>query len=417
MKKTLLASAWALFASASLNAQIIYNDTSYMTFKYGLTNVSSDFSLNQHSFGFDLIGEMGNEIKPKLDFSYISIDEVDSADFLFQTSINAFYKSLYGYQNIIPYMYGGLGYEYVGNSHPNFDSSFYVQEGFGLEIPISQPSDDLHLVTEIRFMQLIGADDGQDNEIAIFLGLRLPISNSFSFGNSYSATEKSAPTANYPEFMEPTAPDSVANKYMKQESDYNPNDIVEDKTTSKNTEVVTTDTSVNYDGFADTDGDGVPDNIDICPNTPKTYVVNKKGCPLREERGFVEKKEVASSTLDTSSFRLLPVQRKILDIHFRLNSATVEPESKILIRDFVNTVNNTKYNKIRVEGYTDNTGSYAKNYELSQRRADAVKKLMIEYGIDSSRISAIGKGPLSPIATNETEEGRALNRRIEIVVE
>ena len=60
---------------------------------------------------------------------------------------------------------------------------------------------------------------------------------------------------------------------------------------------------------------------------------------------------------------------------------------------------------------------FAKNYELSRRRADAVKKLMIEYGIDSSRITSVGKGPLSPIATNETEEGRALNRRIEIVVE
>ncbi|MCB1581872.1 MAG: OmpA family protein [Marinicella sp.] len=71
---------------------------------------------------------------------------------------------------------------------------------------------------------------------------------------------------------------------------------------------------------------------------------------------------------------------------------------------------------IRIEGHTDSSGSEAFNLDLSQDRADAVKNLLIEYGIDSLRIEAVGMGESMPIADNNTEAGKAKNRRVEIII-
>ncbi|KAA3647532.1 MAG: hypothetical protein DWP95_02995 [Proteobacteria bacterium] len=71
---------------------------------------------------------------------------------------------------------------------------------------------------------------------------------------------------------------------------------------------------------------------------------------------------------------------------------------------------------IRIEGHTDSTGSKQLNQTLSQRRADAVKQLLIQNGIPASRIKALGQGEAHPVATNATEAGKAKNRRVEIIL-
>ncbi len=72
--------------------------------------------------------------------------------------------------------------------------------------------------------------------------------------------------------------------------------------------------------------------------------------------------------------------------------------------------------KIAVVGHTDNVGGYDSNLDLSKQRADAVvADLVNTYGIDNARLFAAGASFLAPIASNETEEGRALNRRVELV--
>ena len=72
--------------------------------------------------------------------------------------------------------------------------------------------------------------------------------------------------------------------------------------------------------------------------------------------------------------------------------------------------------KIRIEGHTDSSGSDTFNLNLSQKRADAVKQLLIDYGIDGSRIEAIGMGESLPVADNNTEAGKAKNRRVDIII-
>ena len=405
MRKSLSLCAILFALTSQLDARNSYDEIGYMTFKYGLTTVEDGLSLDQHSFAVDFIGEVGHQIKPKLDLSYVSIDDKYGVDSLFQTSINAFFKSDYGYQNIIPYFYGGLGYEYVSGSRFDFESNFYLQEGIGLEIPISQPSDDLHIVTELRFMQIIGGEDGQDSEISLFLGLKLPFGKTFSYGGGgYRGGYNPIDTQqSYADLENETY---LTEEFIELQQEPAPTPI---------------DSDSRFGLYVDSDGDGVKDSMDVCPNTPAESAVNDRGCPIRDNRRYIEKPRETFSSVPikqrgTSSFKILPTTRKILDIHFKLNSDEVAQSSRETIRKFVGAVNHAS-SKITVEGYTDSTGSYEKNIALSQRRAEAVKKLMIQYGVDSSRIKAVGKGSLNPISTNDTEVGRAENRRIEIVVE
>lgn len=104
------------------------------------------------------------------------------------------------------------------------------------------------------------------------------------------------------------------------------------------------------------------------------------------------------------------------DLLFATDSATLAPT---LQRDLqAVALNLQKYtdNRVEVVGHTDNTGSAAYNMDLSQRRASAVASSLIGYGVPSVRVRAYGRGEDQPIASNLTEEGRALNRRVEILI-
>lgn len=371
-----------------------YDEIGYMIFKYGMTSIKDDINFEEHTFAVDFIGEVGHDIKPKLDLSYVHINTNDTVDYLLQGSLNAYLKSNYGYSSIYPYVYGGFGYEYVSDSRNTFDSSFYLQGAAGLEIPISSPEDDLHVITEIRYMQMVGSGNGQDNETALFIGLSLPIGDTFSY---YGGVPAATQSQSYAEFE-----DAIPQPALP-------------KTTTPEATIAARTTSTQPELIADEDGDGVKDSMDICPHTPMGVAVNLAGCPLKDKL-YVEPKTLTSETT-TSSFTILPKTRKILNIHFQLNSDVIEPESRETIRELVTAINNTQTSKIVVEGYTDSTGTYAQNMALSQKRAEAVKRLMVQYGVDAGRITAAGKGPVNPIASNDTEVGRAQNRRIEIILE
>ncbi len=401
MKKLLpLCGILSLLISTS-NAQNSYDEIGYITFKYGLTSISDDFALDQHTFALDFIGEVGHQIKPKLDLTYVSIAQSYGVDYLLQTSLGLYIKPDYGYNNIFPYMYGGFGYEYVNNSKPTFDNSFYIQAGAGFEIPISEASDDLHVITELRLMQLIGSGDGQDSEVAVFIGLKLPINKTFSSYSDYDYT-------------------NGQNVISSRSYDYAE---IDDEFPTPSTRVVQpipTTPSIQKKSrvFADADGDGVRDSLDVCPKTASDVAVNKVGCPIRDDNLYISvPKKTTKATQHAPKFKALPITRKVLNIHFKLNSDEIAEDSRVVVREFVEAINRTKFSKMRVEGYTDSTGTREKNLELSKRRAEAVRDLMIQYGVDSDIIKAVGKGSVSPIATNDTEIGRALNRRIEIVVE
>ena len=101
-------------------------------------------------------------------------------------------------------------------------------------------------------------------------------------------------------------------------------------------------------------------------------------------------------------------------VNFASGSAKLTAGSLAILDKGVRTLRDNPGIEIEIRGYTDNTGKYESNVKLSQSRADAVKTYLIENGIDSARIKTKGFGPEDPIAPNDTKEGRAKNRRIEL---
>ena len=104
-----------------------------------------------------------------------------------------------------------------------------------------------------------------------------------------------------------------------------------------------------------------------------------------------------------------------LYINFDTNKATIKPESAGIIDQIVELMKSQPHLKLSIEGHTDSQGSPASNKTLSLNRSRAVIKAVSEGGIDDSRMSAVGWGQEKPVADNRNEEGRAKNRRVEIV--
>jgi outer membrane protein OmpA-like peptidoglycan-associated protein len=104
-----------------------------------------------------------------------------------------------------------------------------------------------------------------------------------------------------------------------------------------------------------------------------------------------------------------------LYINFDTNKATIKPESAGIIDQIVELMKSQPSLKLSIEGHTDSQGTPESNKTLSLNRAQAVIKTVSEKGISASRMSAVGWGQEKPVADNRTEEGRAKNRRVEIV--
>jgi len=136
----------------------------------------------------------------------------------------------------------------------------------------------------------------------------------------------------------------------------------------------------------DADGDGVCDDVDACPGTPKGVKVDERGCWVLDQNCL-----------------------------FDFDKAVVKPEFYSLLDGIVKVMNDNPTLTLELEGHADAVGTNRYNQGLSERRANAVKKYLVEKGmIDAGRVTAIGYGEERPIATNETAEGRQLNRRVEL---
>lgn len=109
------------------------------------------------------------------------------------------------------------------------------------------------------------------------------------------------------------------------------------------------------------------------------------------------------------------VQITINDVFFPYNSAVLEPRSSLTLDSLVEKLNLVKTMKIHIMGHTSSEGSDELNLKLSAQRAEAVMNYLIKQGIANTRLSSEGLGKMMPIATNETEEGRKLNRRVTFV--
>jgi OOP family OmpA-OmpF porin len=135
--------------------------------------------------------------------------------------------------------------------------------------------------------------------------------------------------------------------------------------------------------------DGVPDSSDQCPDTARGKSVDSKGCHI---------------TLRLSG------------LNFATDSAEFGAEARGQLDEAVRVLNQSPNMRVRVEGHTDSRGSESYNQSLSEKRANAVKQYLIGQGISAGRLESRGYGESSPIASNDTAEGQAKNRRVDFAV-
>lgn len=103
-------------------------------------------------------------------------------------------------------------------------------------------------------------------------------------------------------------------------------------------------------------------------------------------------------------------------VNFVYKKTILTPESQSRMQSIVNKAKRSTYAEIEVYAYTDNIGSDSYNLALSGRRANAMRELLISYGLDGSTIKVFGMGEKNPVADNATPEGRAINRRGEVIL-
>ena len=136
--------------------------------------------------------------------------------------------------------------------------------------------------------------------------------------------------------------------------------------------------------------------------------------------GFLPLDTMVAFEQDTLQFSLMPIKQgikvKIDHLYFATNKTIILPESEGALNALANFLKENPTVSICIIGHTDNVGSDADNMRLSLGRSQAVRNDLITRGVDASRLEAIGKGETMPVATNDTEEGRAQNRRVEFEI-
>lgn len=130
---------------------------------------------------------------------------------------------------------------------------------------------------------------------------------------------------------------------------------------------------------------------DKCPNTRAGAVVDLDGCEVE-----------AVISLE--------------GVHFDFDKSTLRPEAIAILNEAAGLLKSQATVVVEVAGHTDSVGSEQYNQGLSERRAQAVKDYLESQGITATRLTARGYGEAQPIASNDTEEGRAQNRRVELIV-
>lgn len=183
----------------------------------------------------------------------------------------------------------------------------------------------------------------------------------------------------------------------------------------------------------DRDGDGIPDQFDKCPDQAedKDGVDDGDGCPEEDADNDTipdavdacpkEPGQKSSDPKKNGCPTMIRVEGDIVrimqQVHFAFGSATILPESFPMLQEIANLLKaNKSIKRMSIEGHTDNRGAADINKKLSQTRSDSVRTWLVGHGVEGDRLEAHGYGLERPIEDNSTDAGRAANRRVEFKI-
>lgn len=330
MKKSLF--SLAALATLALAAPTAYNYEVTPT----IGGVYPEGNLDIHSqltYGLRFGINLDSNIVSQIELGYDRSDDVDYEKSTKDTNINRYYANVVKEYKLTPetalYALVGLGHEDLSNSENGNGDSMFAQYGGGVKYWVS---DNFALKAEVR--HAVKFDHG-DNNLFYSLGFAIPFSPKVAPVVA-KAEPKPAPVA------APVAP-------------------------------------------KDSDMDGVYDDKDKCPNTPKGTVVDVDGCT------------------------------KIIRLHvkFDFDKSVVKPAFMPEIQKVADFMKQNPGYSVVLEGHTDSKGSDAYNQKLSDSRAKAVAKALSNLGVPAAKVTTEAYGESKPVATNDTEAGRAENRRVD----
>lgn len=288
--------------------------------------------------------------------------------------------------------------QYGDEGNNDFDKQAYIPVGLGAKFKLSERiavdlGYDMKFIDGDNFDGVYAGGTSKDKFSVVRAGLE------FSLG------AKSKPDLNW---VNP-----VATMY----------DELKDNTLRQEVEALKSRVAKSEQDFADmkkdTDGDGVADYLDKCPNTPKGAKVDGGGCELDTDGdGIPDWKdkcptEKGSAELNGCPEPISPVMSGSTNIQFEYNSSVLRTSSYASLDAVSAMLRADKTKSLHLDGHASEEGTEAYNMQLSLDRANAVKTYLVNSGVDAKRISTTGYGETRPIASNTTEEGKVANRRVE----
>lgn len=322
-----------LFSLATVTTLMFANTANY---NYEVTPViggvlpEGNLDIDQHlTYGLRFGINLDNTIFNQFELGYDRSSGVDYDNSTLDTSFNRYYANVIKEYKMTPemalYALVGLGYEDVKNPQFENKDGAFAQYGGGVKYWVT---DSFALKAEVRHAVKFHE---ADNNLFYSLGFVIPFD-----AKSKTVVAKAEPV------VAKAAP-------------------------------------------MDSDGDGVYDDKDKCPNTPKGAVVDEFGC----------------------------VKIIRLNVEFAFDKSDISASYMKKITEVADFMAINKGYTVVLEGHTDSKGTDKYNQALSQRRADAVAKALVKLGVSANKISTEAHGESKPIATNETEAGRADNRRVD----
>jgi len=385
MKKLLLIPALMLGTLANAN-QYDYEISPMIGYNINENNLDLD---NHFEAGAELqFNKIGETIHPEISLFYSKGEYQTSGNEpdMYRIAINGVYE-FEKLGNVTPLVKAGIGYRTLDVREDKTTDSLFLDAGVGAKIPFSKQF-------ALKMEAVYTADDNDarvDSNLALLVGIN------FSFGG-----EKPTIVAK---------PVEEVKKPIDDDKDGVVNSIDKCPNTIPNIVVDANGCSV------DTDNDGVLNSIDSCPKTIAGTTVDAKGCDINaddDKDGVINSKDICPDSVEGDIVNSDGCIAKMnLDVTFRNNSAIIAEESYKNINDYATFLNTYNGYNTKITGYTDSMGEESYNQQLSEKRANAVKDMLIVNGVDNLRVVAEGKGEANPIADNKTRDGRAKNRRIE----